>query len=115
MATFIVTEVVEYRVQADNAEDAVEVIIQAEDRDKFFEAVTDRYAIPVEAADDRAVTTSVWHPPRVGRLPIRCPFCSGSDVQMIIEWEAQSTQDATNVATLHEWQCAACDGCSFWV
>lgn len=46
MAVFIVTEVVQYRVEAETAEDAIEVIVQTDELNDYFHAVTDRYAVP---------------------------------------------------------------------
>lgn len=54
MATFIVTEVVQYSVEADTAEDAIEELVQTEEPDAYFQAVTDRYA----TAEDGEVTGS---------------------------------------------------------
>lgn len=44
MPKFIVTEVVKYEVEADDAAQAEQFIIDSENRDEFCVEVTDRYA-----------------------------------------------------------------------
>jgi len=44
MSTFIVTETVQYEVEAASEEAAIEIIIEADDRDQYFYCCTDRFA-----------------------------------------------------------------------
>lgn len=48
---FIVEEVVEYGVTADDAEEALEVIRQADDLNAYFENITSRTAIDAETGE----------------------------------------------------------------
>lgn len=54
--TFIVTEVVEYEVEARSEEHACEIITQAEERDmEYFVQVSDRYATEKESSHPRNI------------------------------------------------------------
>lgn len=51
MKSYIVTEVVKYRVQAENVEHAERIIEEAADRDKYVIAVTERDAFAEDGND----------------------------------------------------------------
>lgn len=48
--------------------------------------------------------------------PTRCPYCGGTDLVEIGQWNAQSTLEGHNAAILTEWQCLSydCTNASFW-
>ncbi len=56
MSRYIVTEEVEYEVEAEDEDAAVELVIDAEDRDKWCVGVGDRYA--VEATGESRLASS---------------------------------------------------------
>ncbi len=49
--TFIVTEVVQYRVEAETPKDACLIIINADEPNDHFQAVTDRYASSLDGTE----------------------------------------------------------------
>ena len=48
--------------------------------------------------------------------PMFCPFCgSKANLFQVVEWSAQSKEDADNTAEIDEYQChSGCAGRSFW-
>ncbi len=51
LKNFTVTEIVEYSVQAETPKDACLIIINADDRDTHFKAVSDRYAVSEDGTE----------------------------------------------------------------
>lgn len=52
MPRYTVVETVEYEVEADSVEDAIAVIVNADDLNAFFSAVTERDAYPLQGDGD---------------------------------------------------------------
>jgi hypothetical protein len=52
MTKFIVTEIIHYHVEADNIDDAIDILVNDEDRDTNYQLeVEERYAIEDEGED----------------------------------------------------------------